>query len=70
MTSVMFAGMQTPGAWGEVLRAFAPWSDHFGALQPCGTTGAYQRHMRRGEDACPPCGAAVRRARDERRAAG
>lgn len=24
-------------------------------LQPCGTFAAYQRHMRKGEDACPPC---------------
>lgn len=70
MSSVMFAGMQTAGAWGEVLRAFAPWSDHFGALQPCGTTAAWQRHMRRGEDACPPSRAAVKRVRDERGSAG
>lgn len=68
MTAV-FAGMETPGAWGEVLRAFAPWSDRFGALEPCGTVAAYQRHCRRSEMACPPCQGAVKRARDERQAA-
>jgi hypothetical protein len=68
-SDAVFAGMNTKGAWGEFLRAFAPWSDQFGELQPCGTTAAYQRHMRRGEDACPSCDAAVKLARDERRAA-
>ncbi len=24
-------------------------------LQPCGTTGAYQRHIRSGEETCPEC---------------
>lgn len=27
-------------------------------LQPCGTPGAYQRHMRRGETPCAPCATA------------
>ena len=61
MTAVTFAGMATPGAWGVVIRAFAPWSDRLGALQPCGSLAAYQRHMRRNEDACPPCVAATRK---------
>lgn len=69
MSNVVFAGMATPGAWGVVLSAFAPWSDRRGALEPCGTVAAYQRHCRHGEDACPPCQGAVRRARDERRTA-
>jgi hypothetical protein len=69
MTRVVFAGMKTRGAWGEVLRAFAPWSDRRGSLEPCGTVAAYQRHCRRGEPACRPCQGAVKRARDERRAA-
>ena len=67
---VIFDGQATAGAWGTVIRAFAPWSDKFGALQPCGSVAAYQRHMYRNEDACPPCNGAVKRARDERRAGG
>jgi hypothetical protein len=64
-----FAGMETPGAWGEFLRAFAPWPDRSGALEPCGTVAAYQRHCRHGDRDCPPCQGAVRRARDESRTA-
>ena len=26
-----------------------------GDLKPCGTTAAYQRHVRAGEEACEPC---------------
>ena len=29
-------------------------------LKPCGTVAAYQRHLSRGEDACPACAAARR----------
>jgi hypothetical protein len=36
-------------------------------VQPCGTTAAYQRHMRRNEDACESCLAAVRAAYHARR---
>ena len=47
MTDVTFAGMATPGAWGIVIRAFAPWSDQYGALEACGTVAAYQRQDRK-----------------------
>ena len=30
------------------------------ALKPCGTPAAYRRHLRKGEDACADCKAAVR----------
>ena len=30
------------------------------ALKPCGTPAAYRRHLRKGEDACVDCKAAVR----------
>lgn len=69
MTDVIFAGMETPGAWGIVIRAFAPWSDKYGALEPCGTVAAYQRHNYRRERVDPLCQGAPQRARDERRAA-
>jgi hypothetical protein len=38
-------------------------------LQPCGTTAAYQRHMRHDEDPCEACREANRRSLRERRAA-
>lgn len=31
-------------------------------LQPCGTTGAYRRHLKRGERPCEPCTTANREA--------
>lgn len=55
---VIFDGPATTGAWGRVLRAFAPYSANGTLLEPCGTTAARQRHYRRGEDPCPPCKAA------------
>lgn len=67
--AVFFDGQQTAGAWGTVIRAFAPYSANGMPLQPCGSVAAYQRHMYRNEDACPPCNGAVKRARDQRRAA-
>ena len=36
-------------------------------LQPCGTTAAYQRHMRRHEEPCWPCREAHSHAQRERR---
>jgi hypothetical protein len=52
---VFFDGPRTAGAWGEVLRAFAPYSANGTPLKPCGTIAARQRHYRRGEDPCPAC---------------
>ena len=39
-----------------------------GEVQPCGTPGAYQRHVRRGEKACDACKAAQALRSRERRA--
>lgn len=36
------------------------WSHSQGKLAPCGTYAAYQRHMRRKEEACAPCKEAAR----------
>ena len=66
--AVLFDGMATPGAWGIVIRAFAPWSDKRGALEPCGTVAAYQRHNYHRERADPLCQDAPRRAREARQA--
>lgn len=69
MTDVTFAGMATGGAWGIVIRAFAPWSDKYGALEACGTVAAYQRHNYHREPVDPLCQGAPRRAREARQAA-
>lgn len=37
-------------------------------LQPCGTTGAYRRHLKNGEDPCEECKAAATQDARERRA--
>jgi hypothetical protein len=66
---VVFDAMATPGAWGTVIRAFAPWSDKYGALEPCGTVAAYQRHNYHREMPDPLCQDAPRRAREARQAA-
>ena len=73
MNGVIFAGPHTPGAWGDLLASCLPPPRHRGLpigveLKPCGTVAAYQRHMRRNEDACPACRTAVKAAYDARRA--
>lgn len=35
-------------------------------LKPCGTSAAYRRHLRNGEEACAECKAAVAREKQER----
>ena len=53
--AVIFDGPETLGAWGDLLRAIAPYSPRGVPLAPCGTTAARQRHYQHGEDPCYPC---------------